>query len=156
MAAHGGAPELEFLMEVAVQVGQPVDIGPTPEGHRRMVPIIGGTFRGPGLSGSVLPGGADYQILRSPVLTELDARYVLETDGGERIFVHNTALRHGSPSVIEQLNSGAVVDPALVYFRCWPRLTTAAPALEQLNTRLTVGTGIREPGQVLLRIFTIG
>ena len=149
------APGLIFLAELSVSVGEPVDIGPTPEGHRRMVPITGGTVRGPALNGRVLPGGADYQFLRGPTLTELDARYVLETDGGHRIFVHNTALRHGSARDIELLNSGAAVDPAGIYFRCWPRLTTASPALAWVNTRLTLGTGERQPGRVVIRIFTV-
>lgn len=148
-------PGLSFLAEVSVSVGEPVDIGPTPEGHRRMVPITGGTVRGPALNGRVVPGGADYQFLRGPTLTELDARYLLETDDGRRIFVHNTALRHGSARDIELLNSGAAVDPSRIYFRCWPRLTTASPALDWLNTRLTVGTGVRRPGQVVIRIFTV-
>jgi hypothetical protein len=148
-------PGLTFLADVSVTVGEPIDVGPTPEGHRRLIPITGGTVQGPVLNGRVLPGGADYQLLRSPTLTELDARYVLETDGGERIYVHNTALRHGSARDIGLLNSGAAVDPSKIYFRCWPRLNTAAPGLDWLNTRLAVGTGVREPGRVVISIFTV-
>jgi hypothetical protein len=148
-------PGLSFLAELSVTVGEPIDVGPTPEGHRRLIPISGGTVRGPALNGRVLPGGADYQLLRGPTLTELDARYVLETDAGQRIFVHNTALRHGSAADIELLNSGAAVDPSRIYFRCWPRLTTAAPELDWLNTRLTLGTGLREPGRVVISVFTV-
>lgn len=153
--AFPAPPGLSFLAEVAVSVGDPVEVGPTPDGHRRMVPITGGTVRGPVLNGRVIPGGADYQVLRDPTLTELDARYVLETDDGQRIFVHNTALRHGTARDIDLLNSGAAVDPSRIYFRCWPRLTTAAPDLDWLNTRLTLGTGIRCPGQVIIRIFSV-
>jgi hypothetical protein len=149
------APGLTFLAEISVTVGESIDVGPTPEGHRRVIPITGGTVSGPALNGRVLPGGADYQLLRSPTLTELDARYVLETDDGHRIFVHNSALRHGSAGDIELLNSGAAVDPSRIYFRCWPRLTTASPALDWLNTRLTLGTGERQPGRVVIRIFTV-
>jgi hypothetical protein len=69
--------------------------------------------------------------------------------------VHNTALRHGSAQDIGFLNSGAPVDPAKIYFRCWPRLTTAALDLDWLNTRLAVGTGVREPGRVVISIFTM-
>ncbi|WP_026538185.1 DUF3237 domain-containing protein [Arthrobacter sp. 9MFCol3.1] len=149
------APGLTYLAELSVTVAEPIDIGPTPEGHRRVVPITGGTFSGPVLNGRVLPGGADYQLLRSATLTELDARYVLETDDGDRIFVHNSALRHGSARDIELLNSGAAVDGSRIYFRCWPRLTTASPALDWLNTRLMLGTGVRQPGRVVIRIFTV-
>jgi hypothetical protein len=149
------APGLTFLAELSVTVAEPIDVGPTPEGHRRVIPITGGTVSGPVLNGRVLPGGADYQFLRGPTVTELDARYVVETDDGHRIFVHNTALRHGSARDIELLNSGAAVDPSRIYFRCWPRLTTASPSLDWLNTRLMLGTGVRQPGRVVIRIFTV-
>jgi hypothetical protein len=149
------APGLSFFAEVSVDVGQPVDVGPTPEGHRRIVPITGGTFNGPGVRGRVLPGGADYQILRSPELTELDARYALETDAGQRIYVHNTALRRGRQEDIERLNRGEDVAPDRVYFRCWPRLTSSAPELAWLNSRLAIGTGERHPDRVVVRIFLI-
>jgi hypothetical protein len=149
------APGLSFFAEVAVDVGLPVDVGTTPEGHRRIVPITGGTFDGPHVTGKVLPGGADYQILRSRELTELDARYALETDAGQRIYVHNTALRHGTAEDIERLNRGEDVAADRIYFRCWPRLTSSAPGLAYLNNRLAVGTGERHPDQVVVRIFLI-
>ncbi|MCX2746541.1 DUF3237 domain-containing protein [Arthrobacter sp. MI7-26] len=149
------APGLSFFAEVSVDVGPPVDVGTTPEGHRRIVPITGGTFHGPHVSGKVLPGGADYQILRSRELTELDARYALETDAGQRVYVHNTALRHGTEEDIERLNRGEDVPPDRIYFRCWPRLTSSPPALSWLNNRLAIGTGERHPDQVVVRIFLI-
>lgn len=150
------APGLAFLAEVSVSVGEPIDVGPTPDGHRRVIPITGGTVSGPALNGRVLPGGADYQLLRSPTLTELDARYVLETNDGHRIFVHNSALRHGSAGDIARLNRGETVDAGSIYFRCWPRLTTASREWDWLNTRLAVGTGERHPDRVLIRIFLLG
>lgn len=148
-------PGLTFLAELTVSVGEPIDVGLTSEGHRRVVPITGGTVSGPDLKGRVVPGGADYQLLRSATLTELDARYVLETTDGHRIYVHNAALRHGSSGDIARLNRGESVDAGSIYFRCWPRLTAAAPEWEWLNTRLAVGTGERHPDHVLIRIFLI-
>ena len=38
-----------------------VDVGLTPMGHRRVVNIQGGHFEGDLISGTVLPGGADWQ-----------------------------------------------------------------------------------------------
>ena len=149
------APGLSFFAEVSVDVGPPVDVGTTPEGHRRIVPITGGTFHGSRVTGKVLPVGADYQILRSRELTELDARYALETDAGQRIYVHNTALRHGTAEDIERLNRGEHVVLDRIYFRCWPRLTSSAPELAWLNNRLAIGTGERHPDRVVVRIFLI-
>ena len=149
------APGFTFLAELSVTVGEPIDVGPTPEGHRRIIPITGGTVSGPRLNGRVLPGGADYQLLLSPTLTELDARYVLETTDGHRIFVQNSALRHGSDEDMGRLNRGEPVNAGSIYFRCWPRLTASAPEWDWLNTRLAVGTGERHPDRVVIRVFVI-
>ncbi|MBJ7287651.1 DUF3237 family protein, partial [Williamsia sp.] len=81
------APPLEFVAHLSIDVGAPIDLGDLPDGHRRMVPILGGTVTGPRLRGQVLPAGADHQYLRSERVTELDARYVVETDDGARIAV---------------------------------------------------------------------
>src|SRR3954447_26806733 len=99
-------------------VETPVDVGRAPSGHRRIVPITGGSMKGPALSGRVLPGGADFQTLHSPELTELDARYVMEGEDGVLIHVHNSAVRYGSAVDIARLNRGEEVDPAAIYFRC--------------------------------------
>jgi uncharacterized protein DUF3237 len=70
-------------MELRVDVGTPVEIGPVTRGRRRIVPILGGTFEGPDVRGTVLNGGADWQIVGADGLTELDTRYTLQTDRSE-------------------------------------------------------------------------
>ena len=50
-------PALEYAGTLSVLIGDPIDVGPTPEGHRRIIPITGGAVSGPRLSGRVLPGG---------------------------------------------------------------------------------------------------
>jgi len=107
-------PELVFAFEARVQVGPPVDVGPVPGGRRRIIPILGGTFEGSGLRGRVLPGGADWQIVRADGLGELDTRYTLETDDGKLIYVQNAGIRHASPEVTAKLMAGQPVDPSLV------------------------------------------
>ena len=75
------APALDFFAQLRVQVGPVHEIGPTPAGNRRVIPITGGTVQGDGWTARVLPGGADFQAIVTPSLARLDARYVLETDG---------------------------------------------------------------------------
>lgn len=153
-------PALTFLATLSVDVGQPIDAGITPEGHRRIVPIIGGTVTGgavsgPQFQGRVLPAGADYQILRSAQLTELDARYAVELDDGAVVYVHNAALRFGTAEDMDKLNRGEEIDPALIYFRCSPRFSTASVQWAWLNHTITVGTGRRRPGSVEIDVFTV-
>ena len=151
-----GDPQLKFFAELAVQVGAPIEVGRTPRGLRRMIPITGGQARGEGWTAKVLPGGADYQVVVSDTLAELQAHYVLETDGGDRIYVRNQAIRSAPAEVTAKLVRGEPVDPAQVYFRCLPTLETAAPALAWINERLFVGSGVRRPQQVEMKFFLLG
>ena len=57
-------------------------LGNTPYGERRIIDILGGTVDGPKLKGKVLPGGADWQIVRADGVVHLTARYTIETDTG--------------------------------------------------------------------------
>ncbi|WP_246262499.1 DUF3237 domain-containing protein [Arthrobacter mobilis] len=147
-------PELEYLATLTIKVGTPAEIGSTPAGRRRIIPIEGGTVDGPALKGKVLPLGADYQLLRSETLTELEAKYAIETDGGERIYVENFGLRTGSREDIERLVRGEKVDPARIYFRCLPKFT-ASGEWEWLNSKILVGTGERHPDSVVVNVFVL-
>jgi hypothetical protein len=148
-------PELVFSFEMRVQVGPPLDLGMIPAGRRRIVPILSGTFEGPGLKGRVLPGGADWQIVRADGLAELDTRYTLETDDGKLIYVQNAGIRHASPEVTAKLMAGQPVDPALVYFRTSAKFETSAPELAWMMRSLFVGTGERYPADVVIRFWKL-
>ncbi len=150
------APTLELVATLVVQVGQPLDVGDTPQGQRRVIPILGGTVQGPLLHGTVLPGGADFQLVRSATHTEIQARYVIETEVGQRIYVENTGIRVGAAVDITRLLRGEPVDPARIYFRTHPRLETSAPELSWINEHLFVGTGARYPDRVELRFYKVG
>jgi hypothetical protein len=153
--SSAGEPELAFFAELAVQVGAPIEVGRTPRGLRRMIPITGGHARGEGWTAKVLPGGADYQVVVSDTLAELEAHYVLETDAGDRIYVRNHAIRQASAEVTARLVRGEPVDPSQVYFRCLPTLETASASLGWINERLFVGTGVRRPQQVEMKFFVL-
>ncbi len=149
-------PTLQFFADLAVQVAAPQEVGQTAHGLRRLIPIVGGNATGKGWTARVLPGGADFQLVVNDHLAELDARYCLETDGGDLIYVQNRAIRTGPPELIARLVRGEPVDPALIYFRCSPSFETASPALHWITERMFVGTGARYPDQVVMRFFELG
>ena len=149
------APRLSFVMELRVQVGPPLEIGAVAGGRRRIVPIRGGTFDGPWLRGTVLEGGADWQLVQDDGLSALDTRYTLRTDRGELIYIRNAGIRHAAPEVVAKLLAGEAVDPSIVYFRTAPVFETAAPALEWLTRAIFVGDGERYPDVVVVRVWKV-
>jgi hypothetical protein len=146
-------PQLEFAFEAHVTVGAPMDLGDVGKGGRRVVPITGGIFSGPQIRGSVMPGGADWQVLRSDGVAELEARYTLRTADGALISVRNYALRHGPADVIAALAAGRPVEPDSYYFRGATFLETSAPDYAWLSKHIIVCTGHREPAAVRLQFF---
>lgn len=149
------APLFDFLMNLAVEVGDVVSIGAAPLGERRVVGILGGTFEGPGMRGEVLPGGADWQIARRDGVLDLDARYALREQAGGIIRVVSQGYRHGSSDVLAALARGEEVDPATYFFRTIMRFETGAPYLESLNKTIAVATAERKARRVLLSVFKL-
>ncbi|MEU3846505.1 DUF3237 domain-containing protein [Micrococcus terreus] len=155
---HSGglsAPELEYLTHLEILVGTPVEVGQTHAGLRRMIPILGGSATGPELTGTILPGGADFQVLRSETVTDLDARYVIESDTGERVFVTNLAYRTGSAEDVAALVRGEQVPAERIYFRCAPRFEVSGAELSWLESTVVIGSGRREPDRVVIDLWSV-
>lgn len=149
------SPELEFVFEAMVTVAAPIEIGTTPQGRRRVIHITGGRFAGPRLRGTVVPGGADWQVIRPDGVTELTALYELKTDDGTLIHVANRGLRHGPPEVMQRLARGDPVDPASYYFRTTPVFEAPSGPYEWLNRSIFTATGARSASEVQVRVFEI-
>jgi hypothetical protein len=149
------APALEFLFTAHVTVETPLDLGDVGKGGRRIVAIAGGEFSGPNIRGEVLPGGADWQILRSDDVAELEARYTLRTDDSALIYVRNHALRHGPADVMAALASGGAVAPESYYFRGATFFETSAERYAWLGKSIVVCSGAREPARVNLAFYKL-
>jgi hypothetical protein len=148
-------PTLVPIFDLIAQVATPHDLGTSPSGRRRVIPIIGGEVRGTKVQGRVLPGANDYQIIRSDNVLELEARYIIETTDSAQIFVINSGLRFGPADALARQARGELVDPALIYFRTIPRFETADPRYHWLMTRVFVCSGARFPDRVEIRFFEL-
>lgn len=148
-------PELEFVCEVQARVAAPVLVGPTPAGLRRVVDILEGSFDGPLLRGAILPGGADWQIVRPDGVVELHARYLLRTHDGVLVQVNNRGLRHGPEEVLRRIAEGGHADPGEYYFRTTPVFEAPSGPYEWLNRNIFVATAVRASLGVTVRIFRI-
>jgi len=148
-------PRLDRLCRATVEIAAPLVVGDTPGGLRRIIPITGGRVEGARLAGEVLPGGADWQIVRRDGTAVLEARYTIRTGDGALVYVRNVGLRAGPPEVLARLAGGEPVDPAAYYFRTTPRFETAAAAYHWLNDLVAVGPAVRRPDAVILDFYAV-
>jgi hypothetical protein len=145
----------EPIFTIQAELSAVMNLGRTPYGERRIVGITGGTVWGAKLNGRILPGGADWQIVRSDGAADIQARYTIETETNARILVSSDGLRHGPPEVLQRLAQGDSVDPALYYFRTVMRFETSDPAVDWLNRILALARGQREARSVRLDVYEV-
>lgn len=134
------APGLQFVLEARVTIAPVIDVGDTSYGQRRIIPITGGTFHGPHLSGTVLDEGEDTQLVREDGVTEIGARYTLRTDDGVLIYVINKGIVVPPKSAGQKLTPHSA-PPVPAYVKTIPQLEVPrASRYEWLNQALYVGT----------------
>ena len=110
MAQDPAGPETEFVMQLHVTLDAAYSVGETPHGRRTVIPITGGTFEGPRLKGTIIPGGADWQLAKGN-RTEIEAIYSIKTDDGVYIHIRNRGIIN--------MGKDANGQPSF-YFRCAP------------------------------------
>jgi hypothetical protein len=145
----------EPIFRVDCEVANLVDLGPTPFGHRRVVNLLGGTVSGAKLTGRILPGGSDWQVMAADGALDIHARYTIESDAGALIQVDSKGVRNGPPDMMARLGRGEDVDPSLYYFRTVMRFETAHPSAAWLNRILALAKGAREKNAVKLDVYEV-
>jgi muconolactone delta-isomerase len=150
-------PRLTPVYRLEATLAPPFDLGDTEHGHRRIVPLTGGTFTGPELNGTLVAGvSADWQTVLPDGTALGDIRYTLQTDGGAVLAVRSDGVRHGPPDVLARLARGEDVDAAEYTFRTSTRIETAVPDLDWLNRGIFVSVGGRLPGRVVYETYLVG
>lgn len=150
-------PRLDLIYRLEANVGDPQVIGQISAGHRRIVPLTGGTFSGPELHGTLLPGAsADWQTVLPDGTVLGDVRYTLETESGDVLYVQSESVRHGSTEVLERLGRGEEVDAREYTFRGAVTIETASDSLDWLNKGVFVSVGGRQSGGVIYEVYLVG
>ena len=150
-------PSLSRVYRLEATLAQPLDLGQTAQGHRRIVPLTGGTFTGPELKGTLLPGAsADWQLVLPDGTALGDIRYTLQTDGGALLYVQSHGVRHGSADVLERLARGEDVDASEYTFRTSTQIETAEPELDWLNKGVFISVAGRQTAGVTYDTYLVG
>jgi len=156
VSSHVPEPRLTQVYRLDATLAPPLELGQTAQGHRRIVPLTGGTFSGPEISGTLLPGAsADWQTILPDGTALGDIRYTLQTDRGDLLYVESRSIRHGSPEVLARLGRGEDVDPGEYTFRTSTRIETAAPDLDWLNKGIFISVAGRQAAGVIYKTYLV-
>jgi len=148
-------PALEECFQLEAVVDTPVVAGQSNiHGRRQLIIVKEGTLTGK-LTGCVLPGGVDSQIIRPDGFTELSARYALELEDGKTVYVENNGIRRVDPVAAPEVAAGKIVDPKYVYFAAVPKFEVYDDSLRWLEQSLFVCYGTRLPDRVLIRFYRV-
>ncbi len=134
----------EPVLQLHVTLSDKVEVGRTDDGERFIVPITGGHFIGKGgIAGEVMPGGADWQVVRADGVKTITALYSIKTDDGQVIVVDNRGITWSEDD--------------RVYKRTIPKFHAPAGKYEWLNKSLFVGTisSIKSPRAVVIRVYEV-
>ena len=149
-------PRLKLIYRLEATVGDAQEVGEISAGHRRIVPLTGGTFTGPELRGTLVPGAsADWQIVLPDGTALGDVSYTLETERGDLLYVQSQGVRHGSPVVLERLGRGEDVDAGEYTFRTSVKIETGADSLGWFNKGIFISVGGRQPGGVIYEVYLV-
>jgi hypothetical protein len=131
-------------MTLRVEIAASLDVGEVGAGMRRVIPITGGTFEGPSIRGTVLAGGADWNLTRPDGVADIWARYTLRTDDGVLIGIVNAGL------VVPQADGSH-------YARTVPQFEVAGEQYAWLRRNIFVGTlaSAEGGGAVQLQFFRV-
>lgn len=149
------APALIHRFDIRVNLAAPIELGQTPHGLKRIVPVAGGVVDGPYMRGDVLPGGADWQTVRADGITEIDVRCTLCTHDGVLIAVYSQGYRHAPPEIIQKILKGEAVPDDSYYFRTAPRFELVGDRYPQLSRAMFIGVGLRRPDHVALHVYEV-
>jgi muconolactone delta-isomerase len=150
------APRFTMVYRLVATLGEPLDLGETAQGHRRVVALTGGTFEGPDIRGRLVSGtSADWQTVLPDGTALADLRYTLETDQGALLSVQGQGVRHGSVEVLARLARGEKVDASEYTFRVGVRIETGDPQWRWLNKGIFACVGGRQPAEVIYETYLV-
>jgi len=138
------AIQSEFVFEIKAKIADVIPLGETKDGKRQAIPITGGSFSGKNIKGEVIPGGADYQLVRPDGIIEVNAIYMIKTDDGAVINVENRGIIDTTGGKL--------------YIRTAPKFTAPVGPYDWLNKHLFLSSihgDPEQPGYVFIRVYKV-
>jgi Protein of unknown function (DUF3237) len=148
-------PGLDEVFTITAEIAAPLGAGPGLAGERLHIPITGGSVTGARLTGTVLPGGSDWPLIRRDGATEVQALYTIRADDGTPILVRNHGLRISSPEVAARMRQGEILEPDDYYFRAAPVFDAPDGPHQWLRETLFVASLAPAGRKITIRVFAV-
>nr|WP_241024541.1 DUF3237 domain-containing protein [Paraburkholderia sp. Ac-20340] len=145
---------LTFSFEIRVDIAPSIDTH-TPPGSGGFVPITGGTVSGPAFNGVVLGAGGDWFHNLDAECCHVDATYLLRSDDGVTVRIHNPGVYVASAAINARLERGEAVPGDAYYFRTTPRFDAPEGRYGWLSRRVFVADARDENGQIVIRVYAV-
>ncbi|MBQ75946.1 MAG: hypothetical protein CMQ20_13120 [Gammaproteobacteria bacterium] len=130
------------LMTMEAELRQPADsIGAGPLGTRSVTEVMGGSFSGERLKGTVLRPGADWVLIGADGLIHVDVRITLKTDDGALIYMQYPGKLVLNDKFTEASQQGKDMQLGDTYFMTQPRFETGSDDYAWLNSIVAVAEG---------------
>jgi hypothetical protein len=131
---------LQYLFSYTLNVQfPPIVVDSIPEGARATITLLGGEVDGPRLRGEVLPGGADWPLIRTDGVLVVDVRLMLRTHDNGLINMVYSGLLDAGPHGYDKFVAGDLAPQATV--RTAYRFHTGHPDYRWLNRLQCFGIG---------------
>ena len=131
----------EFLFDLVLEAQMPTNLA-TANGGRLIVPISGGTFNGPHLTGTIIPPSGDWVVQCPDGSRLLDVRILLQTDDGQKIYMSWRGIAYTPPG-------------GTLWARIVPMFETASEKNAWLNNVVAVGVYRPDLGKIAYRVYRI-
>ena len=131
-----------FLYTIEIDVDTAINISASPLRNRMIFKALGGNFKGPKLSGKVLPTGGDYALRLDSSTLKLDVRLVLRTNDGELIYNTYSGYIHDNPDGTR-------------YWKVAFLYETGSKKYNWLNYSVAIGLGRGVPGKAIYDVYLI-
>ena len=143
-----------FVIKLDVDYANAVHVGDRAAGGRSVFPVIGGSFDGARLRGTVI-GGADWVTWRADGAMLIDVRLTLRADDGAGIGMAYQGLASGTPDAMARFRSRELLGPDEIYTRTAIRFETGAAQHAWLNGIIAIGKAMRTPEGPIYHVFAI-
>ena len=152
---------LKKMFGVEVKVASPIVVGQDDiVGRRQLIPIVSGKlegvdYQGKEISGEVLPGGVDSQIIRPDGICELSARYAIRLDDGRSFYLENNGVRSVPKEDVAKVVAGEFVESSHYYFATSPQFEIYDSSLDWLKKYFFVCQAKRYVDRVVLDFYLV-